>query len=70
MKKYRFEVAGKGYFPIDMLRYDACYPLDGDSVANMSGERTEGHRVVLLGADHEPTVARWVSFGWACKVIK
>lgn len=70
---YHFTVEGKGYFPLDMLRYDCCYPAKSVDVTLIqeSGEPKylkERVRIVLThmsARKHwEPTVARWKSFGW------
>lgn len=68
---YRFEftVCGRGEFPFDMLRYDACFPMtDGD--ASMLSVYPRGtiykstREVRLVSTVKEPTVGRWNSFGW------
>jgi hypothetical protein len=65
-----FEVEGTGAFPIDMLRYDACYPAtEGDShiiTATMHRGGVTANTVTLKTADPKrpPTVERWRSFGW------
>src|SRR6185437_3830707 len=72
-KKYRairFRVSGKSPFPTDMLRYDACYPVDESDSAAIeranNEERSGGERfTVNLKSEHEatvrhgPTVDRW-----------
>jgi hypothetical protein len=60
-----FTVTGKGQFPIDMLRYDLCWPATGsDSTDIANAYRTSGaHRIDLKGLK-TPTPARWASFGW------
>ena len=70
----RFTVRGKGPFPFDMLRYDSCFPTDGESAARMHYSRVEtiGNNlrdVTLTAVGYTPcgggpTVARWESFGW------
>lgn len=68
---YRFTVVGRGDFPYDMLRFDECYPVDGDSAANIV-RWTRGTREVVL-ISHQPrkwwnpTFDRWRSFGWVVK---
>ena len=66
----QFTVIGRGVFPLDMLRYDGCYPkLEADTA--IMGE--EGLREVMLHKTLNwghpkvwvPTVGRWNSFGWA-----
>ena len=69
-----FTVIGQGEFPLDMLRYDGCYPQCESDSATM---RKDGLREVTLqktldrghpNRSHRiwsPTVGRWNSFGWA-----
>jgi|APSaa5957512622_1039677.scaffolds.fasta_scaffold63508_2 hypothetical protein len=74
MYRTTFEVTGRGSFPLDMLRYDQCFPSDTGSANNMarSGEHDAPQHdlpVVILCHDHAdpewgPTFARWASFGW------
>jgi hypothetical protein len=64
-----FTVEGSGNFPVDMLRYDICWPAtEGDShqVATPEGvsEASRTSRVVTLKGLKAPTLARWRSFGW------
>lgn len=70
----QISVVGSGPFPIDMLRYDGCFPLsEADStLISRSIESPIGvHRkikVALLrphGYKHwTPTYKRWKSYGW------
>ena len=48
-----FKVKGYGPFPVDMLRYDCCYPRSSESVSNMLT-----HRDMLRkdGADTKPQI--------------
>jgi hypothetical protein len=68
-----FEVTGTGEFPLDMLRYDGCYPVRQPDVSQIEATFRRGNhvsRTVRLArrvdAAHrtDPTVARWWSFGW------
>lgn len=64
---HKFSVCGVGRFPIDMLRYDACYPASEQDSAMIDDIREP--RVIELVAVHHskaftPTVARWGSFCW------
>lgn len=72
----RFTVEGSGHFPIDMLRYDRCYPDGQDDVGEIDVCHHDGddyfkriRKVNLVtfhaikGGEHV-TVARWASFGW------
>lgn len=75
-KKYRFTVTGKFPFPLDMLRYDVCYPVTSEDASTMSlslGPIREAPRdenklrtalEVTLISDRAPTEDRWSSFGW------
>ena len=70
----QFTVLGRGEFPMDMLRYDGCYPKSEKDTVTM---QSDGLREVMLqktlnwGTPHKllevwsPTVGRWNSFGWA-----
>lgn len=68
-----FKVRGTGAFPVDMLRYDECYPTDSVS-AGAIGMCTENvrakdsKRTVSLATTKRcpwPTTRRWESFGWS-----
>jgi hypothetical protein len=62
---YEFTVEGKDCFPIDMLRYDSCWPMTSDDVFMMPIEHNAPERRrVTLASHKEPTGARWESFGW------
>jgi hypothetical protein len=70
---YHFTVEGKGYFPLDMLRYDSCYPAKSEDVTRILDHGSPNYlqekaRIVLAHLSTvkywEPTVARWKSFGW------
>lgn len=65
--EFTFTVEGYGRFPVDMLRYDACWPKsEGRDSTAMNGDHdSERRRVVLVTArEHSPTPGRWESFGW------
>jgi hypothetical protein len=56
-------------FPIDMLRYDSCYPAAEEMAARIEATFRRGHyettQVTLVKPNGgEPTVGRWNSFGW------
>lgn len=77
-KSVTFRVVGSGSFPVDMLRYDACWPRDQDAVAafHESGERGYTRSVWLSRHEVERpagfggvTIDRWASFGWRVAVI-
>ncbi|MEK6878462.1 MAG: hypothetical protein AABY22_02585, partial [Nanoarchaeota archaeon] len=68
----------KGYsFPLDMLRYDECFPYNQEDVDKIhKTNNPEGficpNRIKLKGyvrnKSDKPTEDRWLSFGW--KVIE
>lgn len=63
--RHQFTVHGAGKFPLDMLRYDECWPLTGeDAAAIASGDRH--HRSITLVTENRsgPTQGRWGSFSW------
>ncbi len=64
--KTTFEVTGRGEFPIDMLRYDCCFPNTGSDSAAIMHDGTRTVSLVKYHADKEPLItdARWNSFGW------
>jgi hypothetical protein len=62
-------------FPVDMLRYDACWPATTEAAVDIAvslntGDFSdiEGNTVIELKADWpkhwHPTYERWRSFGW------
>lgn len=74
-----FTVRGKGHFPVDMLRYDHCWPADQEQVAALIHEigmpsqwverdiRLTGF-TYGTGSSGGVNPDRWASFGW--KVIE
>lgn len=72
----RFTVRGRFQFPLDMLRYDQCWPADSESATQIRLS-LEGHKldpgemwIVRLNRAQEftysePTKARWSSFCWS-----
>ena len=74
MQTIRFTVTGRGKFPADMLRRDACFPCHLEDVqAIEDGLRLEDgyfvtRSVTLVHEDPRglwhPTEGRWSSFGW------
>lgn len=67
-----FRVVGRGFFPVDMLRYDQCWPTGQDDAANMIVDSVSLNaelRTIELSKwcrnqQAEPTTDRWASFGW------
>lgn len=72
MTLYEFTVVGNGSFPVDMLRYDQCWPAKEatDSVAlatslmRVNSYKDDQRRNVTLIGLRAPTEGRWQSFGW------
>jgi len=64
---YEYYVTGRGYFPFDMLRYDAAWPVDGEAAAAMEYIMAEARRLrsIKLRSHRAPTLGRWESFGWS-----
>lgn len=64
---FRFTVEGAGSFPLDMLRYDGCFPRESADAIRAQEDR-DRRRVTLLAYsernDWQPTVGRWASFNW------
>ena len=73
LKRYTLTVEGLAPFPVDMLRYDACYPAteaDSGRIERL-GEPGNTDRVRVTVAKSAGTAhaflwtpARWESFGW------
>lgn len=68
---HTFTVAGNGPFPMDMLRYDECWPQGAGDAAAIALDTTnlrarESRRCVVLRTDRKlgATIGRWRSFGW------
>lgn len=69
-----FIVEGDGRFPIDMLRYDACWPCeerDSHAIHASVDDHDHPRRAILLKTrwPSAPTVGRWQSHGWIVTVI-
>lgn len=67
MKFKLFTVEGRGEFPLDMLRYDSCYPRFVEDVTKMRGNERRSIAMVTQ-SQFAPTAGRWKSFGW--KVVE
>ena len=67
--EHRFQVRGSAHFPLDMLRYDHCYPDAQQVAADLSSGEYNNVRTITL-VQHtdtqQPQVThdRWKSFGW------
>jgi hypothetical protein len=64
--RWSFTVSGSRSFPMDMLRYDHCWPEDSCDVGYMlfDARGGNGQRSIRLRGVHPPTEARWLSFEW------
>jgi hypothetical protein len=78
---WKFIVTGQSGFPLDMLRYDACYPTSQASVEELSASLETVERVERLKSGKmftvhlasrvgSPEVARWSSFSWRVNDVK
>ena len=74
MKLIEFEVKGQLHFPIDMLRYDGCFPARGEDASRIEGTFEHGRsrepvRVRLFkwsdAKSWKPEFGRWASFMWS-----
>lgn len=54
MKLLHFTVEGRGDFPLDMLRYDACYPFTEHDTRMLSDDLSSEKRRVRLAALRQP----------------
>lgn len=71
-----FEVVGNGAFPLDMLRYDACFPRGSEDAARIGDTLDRDYRVKHRNSEPiklthysstskwMPTKDRWSSFLW------
>ena len=72
MPKPRHRIAtinGRGKFPIDMLRYDACWPyqsVDASIIQEADWGDTWSVRVIKAADTGSFTIARWASFNCRC----
>ena len=76
MRRYKFTVTPKHKdgalsFPMDMLRYDRCYPItslsarDISMYGNVLPQTQDWFPVIELQSnDRYPTLERWESQGW------
>jgi hypothetical protein len=68
----RFRVIGKNTFPIDMLRYDQCWPMNPECIGNIVDSISLMEYPVTtyeLCSYKAPTVARWNTFAFGCRVV-
>lgn len=73
----KFKVTGALPFPVDMLRYDSCYPrTEADSLAiTHTFDARSGAVTVEVEKLHSqkwnghPTIGRWESFSWRVHAV-
>lgn len=77
MKYQTFIVHSQFGFPLDMLRYDACFPASGEDAGKIDRSLTnrETPLMVKIGRyvqnkSSMPTIRRWESFGCTISDIK
>jgi hypothetical protein len=66
-----FVVEGRGEFPIDMLRYDQCWPrreIDSGTIRR-TNETRKVELMCINTTGRKPTEARWKSFGWTVTTV-
>ena len=71
---YEYYVTGHGVFPTDMLRFDSAWPARGEDAAKMERQNAESmlvrnRRSIRMRSYREPTVDRWISFGWSVGTV-
>lgn len=81
MYEYSFIVVGSTQFPLDMLRYDGCYPGGSEDAQAIQDSLDEGYtypskaKPITLHkwSDNprwQPTQGRWESFCWKVMSMK
>jgi hypothetical protein len=69
-----FRVRGRGEFPIDMLRYDRCWPkseMDSNLIqAVVHPSMWREVELMCINMTNAPTAGRWKSFGWEICEVK
>lgn len=71
LTRFPFTVTGRGRFPMDMLRYDHCFPDSSEDAAKITrcleapdAEEVSIKLISYFGHPNKPTVQRWRSFSW------
>jgi len=76
-----FIVTGRTHFPVDMLRYDSCWPRSSEAATEISFSLSDDgcrtfHKIELTHIGHgiegkmwRPTYKRWESFGWKVEKV-
>ena len=70
--RFEYIVTGRSAFPLDMLRYDQCWPMSSSDVAKMDAAISNPRepRSIVMCSYTQPTIERWKSFGWSPGVEK
>jgi hypothetical protein len=74
--EHKFEVVGQVAFPIDMLRYDSCFPLtaqDSKAITESLEARNGDMKTVALvcltsKTAWRPAADRWRACGWTVRL--
>jgi hypothetical protein len=73
---HKFKVRQRAHafrFPLDMLRYDCCWPRNSEDASSINltfSERYQAEKAAVVELsceyhkDWKPTAKRWESFGW------
>lgn len=75
LRRFKVRMRQRFEFPVDMLRYDGCWPASEEqSVRMATAIRSATDWVEIYVADNKttielatygaPTEGRWLSFGW------
>lgn len=64
-------ITWSGQFPLDMLRYDGCYPSRSEDAVAMASTIGQERRKAIVESTSSSgfTVARWESFGCDCSPL-
>lgn len=68
-----FDVTGQGHFPLDMLRYDHCWPRYEAQICDIPAAKEKRTIAIARRVDGPrvmPTIERWRSFGWTVTNIQ
>jgi len=70
-KIVEYTVKGSGFFPYDMLRYDASWPARSEDAGALDPSEHGTTREVTLRSSLNrcPTEGRWSSFGWCVQKV-
>lgn len=67
----KIQVRGRGQFPIDMLRYDACWPYDQASANQIVESYNHPEKWTVIVETNRPhfTPDRWSSFMCGTEIV-